>query len=130
MKKIISILLLVLYTTSSFGITINVHYCAGKYSGLTLTNFGGDVKCSCGKHDSTHKGCCSDKPVCHKTNSHKIVQPYYVSPNFSDFTVPAYFTIVAEPYPQTVSLNSHYFSSGFIRSHSTSFLTFICIYRI
>ena len=130
MKKIFSILLLVLYTTSSFAITINVHYCGGKYSGLSLADFGGAVHCSCGQHDSSHTGCCSDKTICAKTDNHKTVQQYWVSPNFIDFALPLYFINVPESYLQTVSLNSHYSSSGFLRSHSPSFLTFICTYRI
>lgn len=130
MKNIISIVLLVIYTTSSFAITINVHYCSGKYSGLSLANLGRAVQCSCSTHNPAHKGCCSDKTVCAKTDNHQTVQPYYVSPNLSYFTIPVYFIIVADAYPQTVSLNNHYSSSGFIRSHTPSFLTFICSYRI
>ena len=130
MKKIFAILLLVLYTTTSFAITINVHYCGGKYSGVSLADFGGAVHCSCGTHDSTHKGCCTDKTVCVKTDDHKTVQQYWLSPYFSDLALPLYFTNVPVTYPQAISLNSHYSSSGFIRSHSPSFLTFICTYRI
>ena len=130
MKKIISILLLVLYTSTSFAITINVHYCGGKYSGVSLANFGGAVHCSCGTHNCTHRGCCSNKTICAKTDNHKTVQQYWVNPNLSDFTVPVYFIIVPVTYPHAVSLKSHYSSSGFIRSHSPSFLTFICTYRI
>lgn len=73
MKKIVSILLLVLYTTSSFAITINVHYCGGKYSVVSLADFGGLVHFSFGQHDSAHKGRCSDKTVCAKTDNHKTV---------------------------------------------------------
>ena len=130
MKKIFAILLLVLYTSTSFAITINVHYCGGKYSGVSLAEFGGAVHCSCGTHDSTHTGCCSDKTICAKTDNHKTVQQYWVSPNFSDFIIPVYFFNMPVNYPQAVSLNSHYSSSGFSRSHSPSFLTFICTYRI
>lgn len=130
MKKIISILLPVLYTTSSFAITINVHYCGGKYSRLSLANFGGSVHCSCGIHDSTHRGCCSNKTICVKTDNHKTVRQYWVSPNFSGFNMPVYFINMPVTYPQVVSLNCHYSSSGFIRGHSPSFLTYICTYRI
>ena len=130
MKKIFAILLLVLYTATSFAITINVHYCSGKYSGVSLADFGGAVHCSCSTHDSAHKGCCSDKTICAKSDDHKAVQQYLVSPNFSDLIVPVYFIIVPDTYSRTVSINSRYSSSGFIRSHSQSFLTFICTYRI
>ena len=130
MKKIFSILLLVLYTSTSFAITINVHYCGGKYSGLSLADFGGAVHCSCGTHDSTDRGCCTDRTICAKTDNHQTVQQYWVSPNISDFIISVYFINMSVTYPQAVSLNSHYSSSGFIRSHSPSYLIFISTYRI
>lgn len=130
MKKIISILLLMLYVTTSSAIMINMHYCSGKYSGLTLINFGEVAQCSCGTHDSTHRKCCSDKIICAKADSHKAGQLYRVSPNLSDFVVPIYFINVAVAYPQLGFPDNHYPSSGFIRSHSPSFLPFICTYRI
>ncbi|MBN9351853.1 MAG: hypothetical protein J0H55_14325 [Chitinophagaceae bacterium] len=130
MKKIISIFLLVIYTTTSFSTTINMHYCGGKYSGLTFANFGVAVQCNCGTHNSTHNGCCSEKIICAKTDNHKTAQQYWLSSNFPDVTIPVYFINAAETYPQTVSLNNHFSSSGFERSHSPSSLSFICTYRI
>ena len=130
MKKIIPILLLVLYTTTSFAITINVHYCGGKYSGLSLEDFRGAVHCSCGTHDSTHRGCCSDSTICAKTDNHKAVPQYWVSPDFSDFKLPVYFLNMSVTYPQLSTSDSHYLSTGFMRSHSTTYLTFICTYQI
>ena len=130
MKKAIPILLLVLYTTTSFAITINVHYYGGKFSGLSLSDFGGAIHCSCGQPNSTHRRCCSDKTICVKTDNHKTVQQYRISADFSDFKVPVYFLHMSVAYPQPASPDSHYSSSGFTRSHSTTYLTFICTYRI
>lgn len=130
MKKIISIFLLVLYVSTSFAVTMDIHYCGGKYSGVTFSNFEKAATCGCdhnGLHDSS---CCTDKIICAKTDTHKTVQQYWVSPDFSDFTLPDYFTDVRIVYPRAASVNNHYSSSGFTRSHSPAFLTFLCTYLI
>ncbi len=130
MKKIISIFLIVLYSSTSFAITMDIHYCGGKYSGVTFSNFSNTTNCGCGYDESNQRGCCSDKTICAKTDNHNAVQAYWVVPNFSDFTLPEYFTFDAVDYPHHASLKSYYSSSGFTRSQFPSFLTFLCTYRI
>ena len=130
MKKIVSIFLLIIYSSTSFAVTMDFHYCSGKYSGISFSNFDKAAICGCDQNKLNQRGCCSDKTICAKTDNHKMVQQYWVSPNFSDFIMPVYFINMSVTYPQAVSLNSHYSSSGFIRSHFPSYLTFICTYRI
>ena len=129
MKKIISIFLLVLYSTTSFAITMDIHYCNGKYSGVTFSNFSNITNCGCGDDESNQTGCCSDKTICAKTDNHTAVQSYWVVPYFSNFTLPEYFTTDPVDYPHHPSLKSYYLSSGFTRNQSLSFLTFLCAYR-
>lgn len=131
MNKLISILLLIIYSSTSFGVTINFHYCGGKFSGLALSNFGGAVQCGCNHNESTHKDCCSNKTICAKTDSHKVIQQYWISPGTSSFILPHYFEkIQALDYARIESINSYYSSPGFTRNHSSSFLAFICTYRL
>ena len=131
MKKLISILLLIIYSSTSFGVTINFHYCGGKLSGLALSSFGGAVQCGRNHKEATDKDCCSNKTICAKTDRHKAVQQYWISPGISSFILPHYFEKKETlDYTRIESINSYYSSSGFTRSHSSSFLTFICTYRI
>ncbi len=130
MKKIISIFLLVLYRSTSFAITMDIHYCSGKYSGVTFSNFSNTTNCGCDHNGLHDKTCCTDKIICAKTDNHKVVQQYWVAPDFPDFILPDYFTFDAVDYPHHTSLKSYYSSSGFTRSEFPSFLTFLCTYRI
>ncbi len=130
MNKLTSILALITYSSTLFGVTINFHYCAGKFSGLALSNFGGAVQCGCSTHDSTHRRCCSDRTIYTKTNNYKAFPQYWISPDFSDFKVLVYLLNMSVASPQPASSKSHYSSARFTRSHSTKYLTFICTYRI
>ena len=121
---------MVLYTSTSFAVTMDIHYCSGKYSGITFLNFDKAAICDCGHNGLRDRSCCTDKIICAKTDNHKTVQQYWVAPDFSDFTLPDYFTDVQVAYPRPAYLTNHYSSSGFTRSHSPSFLTFICTYLI
>ncbi|HUZ60397.1 MAG TPA: hypothetical protein VMU83_16615 [Hanamia sp.] len=130
MKKIISIFLLVLYSSTSFAVTMDIRFCSGKYSGITFSNFDKVANCDCSHNGLHDRSCCTDKTICTKTDNHKTVQQYWVIPDFSDYSLVDYFTDVPMVYPHPASLTNHYLSSGFTRSHSTSFLTFLCTYMI
>lgn len=57
MKRILFILIGLIYTWSVAGVTINTHYCGGKISSVSLTI--ATPQCGCG--DSMPKDCCKDK---------------------------------------------------------------------
>ncbi|HET7117031.1 MAG TPA: hypothetical protein VFI29_11100 [Hanamia sp.] len=130
MKKIISIFLMVLYCSASFAVTMDIHYCGEKYSSITFSNFDKAANCRCdhgGLHD---RSCCTDKIICTKTDNYKTVLQYLVITDFPDFSLVDYFTDLLMVYPHPVYLTNHCLLSGFTRSHSTFFLTFLCTYMI
>jgi hypothetical protein len=57
-KKAIVILLLVLYSASTIGATINMHYCMDKFAGFSFSN---TKKEKCAKCGMTNTGCCKDE---------------------------------------------------------------------
>lgn len=65
LKKLATILLLILYTTGTIGATVHMHYCMGKLVSWGITN---TTKAACGKcgmkQKTEQKGCCKDE---HKT---------------------------------------------------------------
>lgn len=58
MKRPIAILISFLYLMLSSGVGLNVHYCAGKVSSISL-NYKKDANCGCA--ENTKKSCCHDK---------------------------------------------------------------------
>lgn len=97
MKKLLVILLLIMYGTSSFGMTIHFHYCCGKLKKIDLT----PPKESDCKAVSTHmmgaKRCCDNKQVELKIKSEqdasKVFHPSFhldaaepLQHNYSAFT--------------------------------------------
>jgi hypothetical protein len=61
LKKLVVILLLMIYGVSSSGMTIQFHYCCGKLKSVQLSTV---TKKQCGmKHSKLSKPCCSDKQV-------------------------------------------------------------------
>jgi hypothetical protein len=59
MKKITIILLTVFYFAVATGITVNFHYCGGKFKHVAFFNNGDKDGC-CGNKKKS-KGCCKDK---------------------------------------------------------------------
>lgn len=58
MKKIAVILLLVLYSASTIGATINMHYCMNKFAGYSFKEI---KKEKCPKCGMKNTGCCKDE---------------------------------------------------------------------
>lgn len=74
MKKILTIIILTIYTSSALGmVSINYHYCNGQLAQVSFLNFDDKSGCSCNP-DAMPKGCCKDELLCQKVDSHKTVQ--------------------------------------------------------
>ena len=94
MKRIVAILLLVIYGSTSVGATIHMHYCMNEFVGWNLWH--SDKENECGKCGMKEKkgGCCKDehKQVKLKTEHQKSATAQYIQ--FLD--VPALITPVAD----------------------------------
>ncbi len=94
MKKIVVILLLLIYGSATMGATINMHYCMNEFVGWSLWH--GEKEKECGKCGMKEKkgGCCKDehKQVKLKTEHQKSATAQYIQ--FLD--VPALITPVAD----------------------------------
>lgn len=61
MKKIVVILLLLIYGSATMGATIHMHYCMNEFVGWSLWHNGKDNKCGkCGMKEKKG-GCCKDE---------------------------------------------------------------------
>ena len=65
MKKILIIMLMVIYGFSTMGMTINLHYCCGKLERVDLTS----ASTNKGDHEMGLKGCCEIKQISNKEKS-------------------------------------------------------------
>jgi hypothetical protein len=70
MKKILALLLAVLYMTTSSGVVLKVHYCMGRISSVEVDNFK-DAFCKCGKQKSGATCCQSEVKVLKNANDHR-----------------------------------------------------------
>jgi hypothetical protein len=130
MKKFISILLLVLYSSTSFAVVVDIHFCAGRFSGIAIPGIGLNPHCGCDHSSKTHKSCCTDKVVFSKADKHKTVQPVAITQSWTAGVLPELQVWLLEKYNDPDITNALNFYSGFIRSHSDFYLAFLCIFRI
>ena len=71
MKKVIALMLALLYITASGGVVLNVHYCMGNISSVDVDNFKSEKCDKCGMENSS-SGCChSELKVVKVDYSHK-----------------------------------------------------------
>lgn len=76
-KRLISILFLLIYATTAFGITIDFHYCQGKMVKSSLLNIRQMPDCCC-QEEASHPVpalCCNDDVRVCETDNHKTAQP-------------------------------------------------------
>lgn len=89
----LSILLLLLYSFSSTGTSLNLHYCMGEYAGASLFKKS-DLPCSkCGMKE--RGGCCRDEEKLVKPNhsDHSLIQIAVLFPNLIAVLVPPIYFI-------------------------------------
>ena len=70
MKKFAAAILAILYLGTSFGATMNIHYCMGKLEGwdFAKTKSKSCAKCGMEKKDKNNNGCCRDEHKFFKNN--------------------------------------------------------------
>jgi len=126
MKKLFAISLLMIYGLSSFGITVNFHYCCGKLKTVQLSNV---EKKNCGMQKKmAGKMCCGDKTFELKVKSdYNTLACYTLSP-ISPAILPA-------SYPEQIFntqysiLNTQYLQPPSLGSPPPLYILH-CIYRI
>jgi len=81
MKRVVVLLIAVLYLAVSSGFTIHTHYCMGKVVGVSLTEPSKDAdRCDlCGmvKKPAGKKGCCHDEHKVVKSSSDQQIAKYF-----------------------------------------------------
>ena len=120
MKKILVLLLLFVYSFSTIGATLHVHYCMGKPMNVSLSENKNKVCGKCGMKDTLKKGCCHDekkefkiKNDYKKTNGFNFfnltdvcnTHPYYTYQNIASTHSVVKCTVVYSPPPNLLLKN-------------------------
>ena len=125
LKKLSLILLLIVYSLSSTGMTVNFHYCCGKLKKVEFSS----AQVECGmkvKHNSSKK-CCDNKQLDLKVkDDQKITESGTLV--FKTIAVPISFSALSTPH----SINSNYFIPSIFAPPplSKQLCIFHCVYRI
>ncbi|MBI1781180.1 MAG: hypothetical protein HYR66_07390 [Sphingobacteriales bacterium] len=82
MKKLWAIFLLIVYTSTILGASVNFHFCSGHLAHISVLNFGGKTGRSCNP-EAMPKGCCEDKLLISKADNHNSIQVSYTISSIS-----------------------------------------------
>lgn len=128
MKKILVILLLTMYGMSSFGMTVNFHYCCGKLKKVALTSIKTDL---CDMEPAAQiemEDCCRDEALTLKIKDVQAPSAIYHASSFSDITfLPARELAIADVPHRGIIHVPKYFLPPPLRKDFTSLY---CVYRI
>jgi hypothetical protein len=125
MKREITTILMILYTSTALGMGVHFHFCRGQVAGVSLLNNGDYPGCSCDTQE-TPQECCTDYVVFQKADFHYA--PSDAVPAF--FSMPLVpFIRAAQPVPfrEVQELRYH---DRFDKSRSGSIFLLIRVLRI
>ena len=111
MKRLLSIALVLLYTSLNLGLVVNMHYCSGHIASVSLSSSSAGCG-SCGK-TSPAKKCCEDTQTQLSAGSDQINPKLSPAlPDFSPFIafLPSYFYVVYAP--EQIALTTYIQPSG------------------
>ncbi len=79
MKRVISLIIMVLYLLPALGITVSAHYCSGKLADVSLLGSKSKMTCACGANSakgkvSLKKKCCEQVSFSLKLDNQQLKQ--------------------------------------------------------
>lgn len=116
MKKVVVILLLVMYSASTIGATINMHYCMNKFAGFSFKEVKKDKCPKCGMKNT---GCCKDEKKQIKLTLDQQKAAYQANYIFQPIVLANAFQISVTPLVATFQ------KKGWISTHAPPLLSHI-----
>ncbi len=102
MKKIVAIFFLTIYSFTTVGATVHMHYCMNKLIGASFYDSKKNTCEKCGMHKAATKGCCKDEHKFIKLErEHQQTQSLET---LSFFSLPVLLPVVFAYQPAAVSL--------------------------
>lgn len=108
MRRVIVTILAVLYSVTSTGATIHIHFCMGKLISWKVNpNENTDNCCMCGM--KCKKGCCDEKyQVIKIDQDQKIVNAIFTSISIPEIVLPDFYTEVPGNYFSSLPKETYY----------------------
>ncbi|HTN45723.1 MAG TPA: hypothetical protein VL098_05195 [Flavipsychrobacter sp.] len=130
MRKLIAIVLMLLFTANICGATITHHLCGKVLQYSSFTGHKKDSKCCC-RGSGTDKGCCKTTYIKIKIDEKMALESYPLIKKFLFETIQPSFSFV----PQLTghisdALTEKEYIPQKVRWHRDDLLTFYCVYRI
>jgi hypothetical protein len=111
MKRLISILFLIIYVNAGFGASVDYHYCAGKLVGLKVCGIALKSQCPM---KSMQSGCCQDRLHLCRTDNHVSPIVAVVTPPETSFKIPVFLVDSYDLTPVTIDQPiKDYFPPGY-----------------
>jgi hypothetical protein len=110
MKRILVIILSILYIASATGATVHIHYCMGKLISAGFINEEDDDNCKrCGMKKATQKkDCCKEEHKTLKMRDHQLAKaPFDFTYQFFISAHPTCFYYVETVYPTKINTLPH-----------------------
>lgn len=130
LKKLVVLILSLIYLTSSVGATVHLHYCMDKLIGWSLSGTS-EKKCDkCGMEKKDSKGCCKDENKQVKLQNDQKLATFYVANLTSPAVIPEHnineyqfwqLSFVAASFPLSHSPPAQSLVSAYLRN---------CVFRI
>ena len=89
MKKLLTFILLLVYSTASTGLVVNIHYCMDRFDSVKIGDSKSDTCGKCGMHQGENECCFDDVKVLKLNASHvssELAVPSFSIPDILSFT--------------------------------------------
>ena len=126
LKKLCSILFLLIYFNSTFATGIDFHYCNGKLSNVKLNMFGSAL---CPHSQQAKMECCGNQTFYCKINDHKQIETTILFTLANDY-IHQYLPALKLELPDARLLNQFYYYNFIRKKSSREILSFIQVFRI
>ncbi len=131
MKRVLSLLLMLLYVGSISGATFDMHYCGGSLQSVSFSGFGHTGCCCENKEMKNPESCCKDKVIVVKCGSeHNQIHSATIPLSFSQYLKFEATVLVNFFYPSQHTVIISDFHSPPIRAGSNELLILNSTFRI
>src|SRR4051812_25777758 len=96
MKRIVVLILALLYLTASSGVAVSIHYCMGHRSGTSLTLVNDDHRACkrCGMEKTKKGGCCHDEhKLIKSSDDQSLVSKIILKASLFTAILPAHYQV-------------------------------------
>ena len=124
MKKIVAIFFLLIYSFTTVGATVHMHYCMGEYIGSNLYHTAKEECGKCGMKTAKSKDCCQDKHqfIQLKREHNQIAAAVEIPKFYNEVVVPNFRFVSSTPVFDGVEIIACFYSPPDVRKQKLHLL--------